>query len=538
MSSLAVRRRALADARVLPTGLLASAGLLCGLLALSLFLRTRGLDAWFWIDEGLSVGIASHPLGDIPEVLRKDGSPPLYYLLLNVWIDVFGRSEEETHLLSLGFALLCVPAGLWAGWSVFGRRAGWFCAGLFAISPFLTHYAQETRMYSMMTLLGLLATACFLHGFVLGRRRYLPAFAVLLALMLYTHNWAVFFAAACVLALIPVWLASADRGALTRDALLSFGGAALLFAPWLPTLLYQIEHTGAPWSFEPNISDATKGLRRVLNGEGPAIAALLGAGAGFAAVLREDSRSWRRTRAGARVTTAAGALGSVRVPVIAAATIALGTLVLAWVGSQISPAWALRYFTIFLGPLLLVLGVLLSRAGWLGVAVMAVFVFSWPNLEERASDYKSNLRGIVVEFQDDLRPGDVVLSTHPERLPNIHYYLGDGPRYATSLESNPDPRVMDWRDARERLERATVPATLEPLLDSLPRGARLLLVQPVTNTGRSWAAPWTSLVKHRAREWGKALAHDERFKRIGSHPPPERARKLRIGVRAVLYAKA
>ena len=82
--------------------------------ALSLALRTQAIHARFWIDEGLSVGIASHPLADIPGVLRQDGSPPLYYLLLSVWMSVFGNGEADTHALSLAFAILTVPAA-WLG---------------------------------------------------------------------------------------------------------------------------------------------------------------------------------------------------------------------------------------------------------------------------------------------------------------------------------------------------------------------------------------------------------------------------------------
>ena len=71
-----LRARAVSSARVAaPLGI----GVL---LALSVLLRTRQLDVGFWIDEGLSVGIADRPIGDIPGVLRQDGSPPLYYLLL------------------------------------------------------------------------------------------------------------------------------------------------------------------------------------------------------------------------------------------------------------------------------------------------------------------------------------------------------------------------------------------------------------------------------------------------------------------------
>ena len=62
------------------------------LVGLSLALRTQAIHARFWIDEGLSVGISSHPLGDIPGVLRNDGSPPLYYLILKLWTSSdFGR---------------------------------------------------------------------------------------------------------------------------------------------------------------------------------------------------------------------------------------------------------------------------------------------------------------------------------------------------------------------------------------------------------------------------------------------------------------
>ena len=53
------------------------------------------------MDEGLSIGIASQPLFDIPGVLRVDGSPPLYYMLLSVWMDVFGDGPADTQSLSM-----------------------------------------------------------------------------------------------------------------------------------------------------------------------------------------------------------------------------------------------------------------------------------------------------------------------------------------------------------------------------------------------------------------------------------------------------
>src|SRR5947207_1775145 len=116
--------------------------------AISAWLRSRYLSGQFWMDEGLSVGISSHSLGSIPHVLRHDGSPPLYYLLLHVWMSVFGSSEVSTHTLSLIFGLLCIPVGTWVTWDLFGRWPASIALVLFALNPFITAYSQETRMYS------------------------------------------------------------------------------------------------------------------------------------------------------------------------------------------------------------------------------------------------------------------------------------------------------------------------------------------------------------------------------------------------------
>src|SRR5947209_6127150 len=207
-----------------------SAGaLLVVLIAISAFIRTRYLGGQFWMDEAITTGIASHSLSAIPGLLRHDGSPPLFYLLLHFWIRAFGSSEAATHSLPLLLGLLTIPVGMWAGWSLFGRRAGIMAATLFAFSTWLTEYAQETRMYELMGLLGIIATAALIHAFVYRRRKYLIVFAVCEALMLYTHAWGMFFGAGAVLALIPIWLNSDDRRGIVRDAVTAFVGAGILF---------------------------------------------------------------------------------------------------------------------------------------------------------------------------------------------------------------------------------------------------------------------------------------------------------------------
>ena len=98
------------------------AGALILLVGASVPLRIGALDASYWIDEGIAVGIASHPRRH-PGDAAQDGYPPLYYLLLHGWMQASGTGEAATRTLSLLFALLAVPVSFWAGAALFDRRA-------------------------------------------------------------------------------------------------------------------------------------------------------------------------------------------------------------------------------------------------------------------------------------------------------------------------------------------------------------------------------------------------------------------------------
>ena len=96
-----------------------------------------------------------------------------------------------------------IPVALWAGRaSVRHARAAWIAAVLAAFNPFLTQYAQEARMYSLVALLAIArdcAASCAPTRSTTrpsARRPWIAGFAVSLAAMLYTHNWAIFFALA------------------------------------------------------------------------------------------------------------------------------------------------------------------------------------------------------------------------------------------------------------------------------------------------------------------------------------------------------
>lgn len=483
-----LRARAVSSARVAaPLGI----GVL---LAVSIVLRTRELDVGFWIDEGLSVGIADRSLTDIPGVLRQDGSPPLYYVLLSLWMDVAGSSEESVRALSVVFGVLCVPVAFWAGSTLFGRRTAWIAALLAAVNPFLTQYSQEGRMYALVALLGLVSITCWLQAFTTDADavRVAPAigFAASFAAMLYTHNWALFFGAATGVAwLVLLWRArGVERARLLRTGLLAYGGVVLLYAPWIPTALYQAAHTGAPWSKAPSLAALASVPARML-GEVAEVAVFLAAGAGVWALLR--------TR-GPLARAAACLLG-----------IGVLTIVLAWIGSQVSPAWANRYLAAGIAPFLLLAAAGFAHAGRLGLVGLALVAVLWA--VDGAPSEKSNVREVAQSIAPSLRPGDLVVATQPEQVSALEYYLPDGMRYATLTGPVSDTGVTDWRDGVERLEATSAPRDLRPLLDELRPGQRVALVVPTIYSIGRWSAPWTRLVRLRSEEWLQYLSNDARF---------------------------
>ena len=68
-----------------------------------------------WLDEALTVDIARLPLSQIPNALKHDGAPPLYYYLLHFWIVLFGQSNDAVRALSGVIAVVTLPVGWFCG---------------------------------------------------------------------------------------------------------------------------------------------------------------------------------------------------------------------------------------------------------------------------------------------------------------------------------------------------------------------------------------------------------------------------------------
>lgn len=121
------------------------------ILFLSLILRLIGLNQSLWLDEAISANVAKdYRVLEIPKDFSKsDFHPPLYYMMLNIWTDIAGSSEISLRLPSVIFSMVTIYVVYLIG--------GVGAAALVGFNPLLVYYSQEARMYSMVTMLLILA---------------------------------------------------------------------------------------------------------------------------------------------------------------------------------------------------------------------------------------------------------------------------------------------------------------------------------------------------------------------------------------------
>ena len=168
--------------------------------AAGLFLRfwTR---SGLWLDEALTVDIARLPLHEIPNALKHDGAPPLYYYLLHFWIALFGQSNDAVRSLSGVFAVITLPVGWLCGKRLGGRVVAWTMLVLLASAPFAVYYATESRMYALVILLTGCGFLALQRAVTAPRPGNLIAVAVVAAALLYAQYWSLY-----LVAMVGIWL--------------------------------------------------------------------------------------------------------------------------------------------------------------------------------------------------------------------------------------------------------------------------------------------------------------------------------------------
>jgi hypothetical protein len=216
------------------------------------------------------------------------------------------------------------------------------------------------------------------------------------------------------------------------------------------------------------------------------------------------------------------------------------TLILAWLASQITPAFVARYMAPVLASILLLAAWGSARAGVVGLVAIVLSVVFVVHVSSYTPQNKSDMRDIAGEVAPVLQKDALVVVAQPDSTPLAWYYLPNGPHYATTIGPVKDPRYMNWVDALDRLRAANPQATLDPLVAGLQPGQQLLYIRPLTEGAMNWKASWTQLVRRRAAQWGQILQADVNsgvLKQLAWAPHNYRGSSI-LAYSAVLYQKA
>ncbi len=202
-------------------------------------LRFWGLTgSCLWFDEIFSVHAATHPWNELFSFIALDLiHPPLFYVLLKIWIGVGGQELFWLRLFPVIFSViaifpfiaLCRELRLTFGTQILALF-------LFAVNGSLLKYAQEVRMYSLLMCFSLFSMWLFSRYFYRGKS-FVPLVLVNVILV-YTHYFGWFVVLSEVMAIV-IFQRIKMRQILTMAAI-----TFVSFLPWA-YLVWSASRTGS-----------------------------------------------------------------------------------------------------------------------------------------------------------------------------------------------------------------------------------------------------------------------------------------------------
>jgi mannosyltransferase len=395
-----------------------------------------------WLDEALTVDISRLPISQLHAALMRDGAPPLYYFLLHFWMKVFGSSNLGARSLSGVISVATLPCIWIAGNRLGGKAVASAATVLVATSPFAIYYGTEARMYSLVALLTTLGFLALDSALREPTKWNLAATALCTALLLYTHYWALYLVAVTGAWLVfQAWRGPVRRRRHARSALVAVVVGCVLFAPWIPTFIYQSEHTGTPWAVPANFSAMVNAISSFAGGptnEGRALALLYFALAGLGLFGLASDRF--HITLDLRGRPAARGLG----------IIVVGTLALAIAGGYLqNSAFSARYASVIFVPLLLLVAMGLgtfSDRRIAAVILVASAVFglatSLPNIDTQ----RSQAFQVASVLQTAGKPGDIVAYCPDQLGPDGARMLPSGRYDEITFPRDTGPQFVNWID--------------------------------------------------------------------------------------------
>lgn len=380
-----------------------------------------------WFDEAFSYMMASHSPGEILGLMTTaDNHPPLYYLLLNVVVSIFGNSLWVLRLPSVLGAIGLVSLGAGPVRRLFGHRTAFIYAGVVLFTPVVLIYAHEARMYSLAAFC---VTASALYGYlaVKDNRHWdwlLFGLASLAAAYLHYYGlMAVFF----MHLLIFLWLLF-KKSEVLKSSLVTGAAVTVGYLPWLGFFYQQVTMVNKgfwiPAVTWPDILNAM--IQPFAYKDAfPPFVPLMTIILVFSAILIVVGLVLAKVKGGDEWAFGLFALAVLLCSFISPLLISLVS----------NPIFYARYITVLNGLflLLLSLGISLLPGKWLQVAALGFFALA--NVSTLRDVYTQSFNPPMDQaaeyLKDKIQPGDAIVTSELLSMGPGVYYLPQAVHYNT-----------------------------------------------------------------------------------------------------------
>lgn len=396
-----------------------------------------------WLDELFSVFLSRRDFAQIVSGTAQDTMPPLYYLLLHIALQL-GSDETAARAISFLFSVATIPLFYQFTRELFNARVAVFVVLLLVLNPLHIFYAQEARMYTMLTFFVLAAIYSFLHAWRNKSARAWIWFGIFQALAFYTHSMA-------FLNLVPIdifvltqphFLRQCWRGLVTAHLILF-----ALFIPWLFVFFQQANRVQQGfWGVPPSPSVLLSTMYLFLFGSALPVFAVPLALYAALALLIFALIAWIRTiRLGqADADALSFAVCLFLIPPVSLYLLSLVRPI--YVERAVLPS-SLGLYLLFAWSFARAEPQILNKV--LGIATILLMIFALVYYYFEPSEYKPQTRLAASVLAEQFQPTDVIAHTsdssalafsyYKPSLPN-HFLLGD-PDYAATTTRGQSGRI-------------------------------------------------------------------------------------------------
>ena len=184
-------------------------------------------DSCLWFDEIFSVHAAEHSFQNLFWFVAQDLiHPPLFYILLKLWISAGGEHLFWLRLFSVLFSILAlIPFYLLCRQLKLTLPTIALALTFLTVSGSLIKYAQEVRMYSLLLCLSLFSMWLFARFLNVGKGVWFLTFVNILLVYTQYFGWFV--------VLSEVFIVLYSQRIKIGQIFIMFGITLLSFTPWI-----------------------------------------------------------------------------------------------------------------------------------------------------------------------------------------------------------------------------------------------------------------------------------------------------------------